>query len=207
MPLDASLRPNPRNFFIASTALLFLSFPTLAQENGLHIRNAGAAECSRVSSIYGAAGSETDKAAILNWIAGYTNAQSEAQGIIDIFPLVDSEELVQMVVLVCGENPSVRLQNATKTTIERLRPLWIIKNAAITRIDDGTGVTRMFSAAIRPLQRLLTDKGISISIDGQYGPQTGEAIQAIMASLGLQAIKRPNGIILYTITLPDPQTE
>ena len=180
----------------------FSALPSSAQEGALHIRNAGAADCARISDAYEASGGEVDKTAILNWVTGYTTSQSEALGIIDIFPLVDSGELVQMIILVCSERESARLRDAIAVTVERLRPLWVSGSADTRRIDDGIGVTVMFSASIEPFQRLLVARGASISIDGVYGGQTGIAVQALTSNAGLSPIQRPTGVVLYLLTRP-----
>jgi hypothetical protein len=187
---------------VISMITLFSAFPARSQESALHIRNAGGADCGRVTSAYEAAGSDIEKTAILNWITGYTTSQSAALDIIDVFPLADSGELVQMVILVCSEGSSARLRDAIAVAIERLRPLWVSGSADTRRIDDGTGVTVIFSAAVEPLQRLLAARGASISIDGEYGGQTGTAVQTLTRNAGLPPIQRPTGVVLYLLTRP-----
>ena len=187
---------------MAVLAAVALAHPGAAQDKPLHIRNAGALDCARVAAIYGAAGNELDKTAVLHWLGGYATAQSEAREVIDVFPLGDTGELVQMVVLICSESPTARLREAAAAAVARLKPLWVAGSADTIRIEDETGATVMFTAAVEPLQKLLVAKGAKLAPDGAYGPRTGTAIQQVFAALGLPPTQRPTAIALYVLTRP-----
>lgn len=187
---------------LAVLAAIVLADAGAAQDQPLHIRNAGALDCSRVSAMYGAAGNEIDKTAVLHWLGGYATAQSELRGVIDVFPLADTGEFVQMVVLICSESPGARLREAAAAAVTRLRPLWVAGAADTIRIEDGTGVSVMFRAAVAPLQELLVKKGATLAVDGAYGARTGTAVQSLHASIGTATTQRPTGIALYVLTRP-----
>ena len=176
--------------------------PARAQDNPLHVRNAGAVPCERIAAIAGAPGNEVDKTAVLHWLGGYATASAAARGVIDVFPLADSGEFVQMVVLICGEAPAALFRVAAETAILRLEPYWVRDRAETVRIDDGTGVTVMFRAAVTPLQTALAARGARLTVDGAYGPQTGAAIRALAEQAGLPPVQRPTGILLYLLTRP-----
>ena len=176
--------------------------PARAQDSPLHVRNAGAVPCERIAAITGAPGNEVDKTAILHWMGGYATASASTRGVIDVFPLADTGELVQMAVLICGEAPGALLRVAAETAVLRLEPYWVRDSAETVRIDDGTGVTVMFRAAVQPLQRALAARGAAVTVDGAYGPQTGAAIRQLSVQAGLPPVQRPSGVLLYLLTRP-----
>jgi hypothetical protein len=60
----------------------------------------------------------------------------------------------------------------------------------------------MFAAATQPLQTILSANGITISVDGVYGNQTGNALLQYGASKGVTPRQELNGEYLYLLTRP-----
>ena len=63
----------------------------------MNVRNAGAVSCAQFAQIFSADGSEVDKTAILQWVAGFSTAVSGDRNIVDVFPVVDTLEFVRFI--------------------------------------------------------------------------------------------------------------
>lgn len=192
------------------TALVLAAVhPLLAQQTAtkpeqvINIRNAGAFLCSDVLPALSEPGREIEKTAFLQWASAYATAAARSNGLIDVFPIGDTAELVRMTTLVCSENLAENFETALRTAIGRLRAYWIKTSADVLVLNDPNGRTVQFYAeAVPQLQRDLQRIGLGLVIDGTYGNQTGKAIGEINEAHGAKKWLTPDGRILYLLTLP-----
>ena len=103
----------------------------------VNVRNAGAVTCAQFAQIFSATGSETDKTAILQWVAGFSTAVSGDRRIVDVFPLVDTLEFVRYIAFVCGENDQASLRDAVIVSINRLEPFWVRQRTDTVVLQNG----------------------------------------------------------------------
>lgn len=181
-----------------------LPLQSYAQTNDLtNIRNAGAFSCSDTVPLLSNVGNEIEKTAFLQWTAGFSTAAARANSLTDVFPITDTWTMMQMVILVCQEDPSANYEGALRQTISRLKNYWILDQPEIITISDpsGSSVT-MFKAAVLPLQRSLQEIGYTIDLDGQFGNQTGRAILDVNTKTGVGNLMIPNGRFWYVLTKP-----
>lgn len=193
--------------FLVTTAGVCVTASVFAKEQALHLKDAGALLCSESVKIYENIGNETEKTAILHWLSGYAIGQAEARKVIDVFPIVNTGEFVQMVLLICTENTDVRLKTAAEEAINRLQPLWVADSSETVEINDGVKSSILFSRAILPLQNLLQKNGATLLLDGIYQEETGAAIESLLSTAGFPKTQHPTGAALYLLTLPssDPR--
>lgn len=168
----------------------------------LNVRNAGAATCLDFTNTFSTPGNALDKTAYLQWIAGYSAAAARVNEIVDIFPILDTMELVQMVIFVCNEDTEVNLEYAVLQTAIRLRPFWVQGSANVLTLTWQDTQTRFFEAAVPALQEALNAVGGNIVVDGAYGNQTGEAVASLAGQLGLPSTPLPTGAVIYLLTRP-----
>lgn len=181
-----------------------------AQETGadagpptVNIRNAGAFACEEVLPALAAPGRELEKTAFLQWSAAYATAAARSNGLVDVFPLADTAELLRMTRLVCRESPSVRFETALRTAIGRLRPYWVRRQTGVLTLNDPAGRSvRMYGEAVAQLQRDLARFGARIAVDGAYGDRTGNAVRALNEARGAPPWMTPDGELLYLLTRP-----
>lgn len=199
----------PRYALGALSALLLLTFSelSLAQEDTsasvpiVNVRNAGAFVCEDVLPALISPGREIEKTAFLQWTAAYATAAARSNGLIDVFPLGDTSELVLMVRLVCRENPAQTYETALRATIGRLRNYWVRQSPEVITLNDPSGhQALLYLEAIPQLQRDLQRFGASIPVDGTYGDQTGNAVRALNESRGATPWLTPSGDLLYILT-------
>jgi hypothetical protein len=178
-----------------SFAILMTATQASSQTNDLtNIRNAGAFKCSQIIPLLESAGRELEKTAFLQWTAGFSTAASKSNSLM---------EMVKMTALVCKENLEQTYESALRSTIGRLRPFWISDDPRVLSITTPSGgKVEMFAAATQPLQTILSANGITISVDGVYGNQTGNALLQYGASKGVTPRQELNGEYLYLLTRP-----
>lgn len=180
MPISASAEVNPKT---------------------TNVRNAGAFLCSDFLPVVMQEGRQLEKTAFLNWAAAYSTAASRSIGVIDMFPIGDSWELVRAVSLVCLENEQQSFEAALQTFLKRMRPFWVVSSPSVTTITDPNGrKIALYTEAVRPLQEALNKYGAGLTVDGQFGDQTGMAILRINQARGAQGWLTPDGELLYQIT-------
>lgn len=205
---SAALRPlRKRGAVFASGLALASAFAAAAaaqqQDLVVNVRNAGAFACGKVLPALSDPGRELEKTAFLQWTGAYATAAARSNSLVDVFPLADTAELVAMTALVCREDPSIAYEAALRTTIGRLRNYWIRGAAEAVSLKDPAGRTVvMYKAAVAPLQRDLARTGATLSVDGAYGNQTGNAVAAINAARNGTAWLTPDGTLLYLLTRP-----
>jgi hypothetical protein len=168
----------------------------------VNVRNAGAVTCAQFAQIFSATGSEVDKTAILQWVAGFSTAVSGDRNIVDVFPLVDTMEFVRYIALVCGENDQALLRDAVIVSINRLEPFWIRSRTDTVEIKNGEVTLAFLAEAVTPLQTRLTQLGFPVAVDGVYGSGTGTALNNLLTSLGVAPSLLPDGRALYVLTRP-----
>jgi hypothetical protein len=168
----------------------------------VNVRNAGAVTCAQFAQIFSATGSELDKTAILQWVAGFSTAVSGVRNIVDVFPVVDTLEFLRYVALVCGENDRALLRDAVIVSINRLEPFWIRSRTDTVEINNGEVTLAFLAEAVAPLQTRLTQLGFPVAIDGVYGSGTGTALNNLLTSLGVAPSLLPDGRALYVLTRP-----
>jgi hypothetical protein len=168
----------------------------------VNVRNAGAVTCAQFAQIFSATGSELDKTAILQWVAGFSTAVSGVRNIVDVFPLVDTLEFVRYIALVCGESDQALLRDAVIVSINRLEPFWIRSRTDTVEINNGEVTLAILAEAVAPLQTRLTQLGFPVAVDGVYGSGTGTALNNLLTSLGVAPSLLPDGRALYVLTRP-----
>lgn len=206
--------PGPLVRFAA--ILLLAACPALAQDDPapeaaaaaapaptpVNVRNAGAVTCAQFAQIFSANGSELDKTAVLQWVAGFSTAVSGVRNIVDVFPLVDTLEFVRYIALVCGESDQALLRDAVIVSINRLEPFWIRSRTDTVEIQSGAVRVAILAEAVAPLQTRLTQLGFPVAVDGVYGSGTGTALNNLLTSLGVAPSLLPDGRALYVLTRP-----
>jgi hypothetical protein len=168
----------------------------------VNVRNAGAVTCAQFAQIFSATGSETDKTAILQWVAGFSTAVSGDRNIVDVFPLVDTLEFVRYIAFVCGENDQALLRDAVIVSINRLEPFWVRSRTDTVEIQSGEVKLALLAEAVTPLQARLAELGFPVAVDGVYGSGTGTALNNLLTSLGTAPSLIPDGRALYVLTRP-----
>lgn len=187
--------------------LLSISTQTAwSQEQGqnlTNLRNAGGFSCEEVVPVLTTSGRQLEKTAFLQWTAGYTTAAARSNSLVDIFPLADTWELVRMIALICNEAPDISYESATRTALGRLRPFWVHEQSEIIVLNDPGGrQVEMYQSVVAPLQERLSSLGFNITVDGQFGDQTGNIIRQLNEQRGSQPWLTPDGELLYLLTLP-----
>lgn len=206
---------SPGPLFRIAAILLLAASPAFAQDapapavtaaapapTPVNVRNAGAVTCAQFAQIFSATGSELDKTAILQWVAGFSTAVSGDRNIVDVFPLVDTMEFVRYIALVCGESDQALLRDAVIVSINRLEPFWIRSRTDTVEIQSGAVRVAILAEAVAPLQTRLTQLGFPVAVDGVYGSGTGTALNNLLTSLGVAPSLLPDGRALYVLTRP-----
>ena len=206
---------SPGPLFRFAAILLLAACPAFAQDDPapeaaaaapaptpVNVRNAGAVTCAQFAQIFSATGSEFDRTAILQWVAGFSTAVSDDRNIVDVFPLVDTLEFVRYIALVCGESDQALLRDAVIVSINRLEPFWVRSRTDTVEIQNGDVTLALLAEAVTPLQTRLTALGFPVAIDGVYGSGTGTALNNLLTSLGVAPSLLPDGRVLYVLTRP-----
>jgi hypothetical protein len=173
-----------------------------AQQSPLTVRNAGAYKCQQFSNVFSGQGQMQAKQVFLNWIAGYATGTARAKNIIDVFPIGDTFQFVQYVVLVCNENLQLPLENAVAISVNRLEPFHVKGDPARLTLQFNNQKMSYAKASVKALQQGLLDLGAKSTADGAYGNKTGGAIQQVSQAYGIGQTPFPSGPLLYVMTKP-----
>lgn len=179
-----------------------MATPSAAQQSPLTVRNAGAITCQKFSDVFSNSGQVQAKQVFLNWMAGYMTATARAKNIIDVFPIGDTFQFVQYVVLVCNEKLDRPIENAVAVSIQRLEPFYVKGETARLTLTWNNTKMSYAKASVRALQEGLIKFGANIKADGAYGNKTGAAIQQVSQSMGIGQSPFPSGSLLYIMTRP-----
>lgn len=182
---------------------MMLSGGALAQqgEQVVNVRNVGAFSCDDFITVIEAPELQLEKTAFMQWTAAYATAAARSNSLVDVFPIGDTWELVRMTRLVCRENMSANFETALRMAIGRLRPFWITRQTDVLNLQDPAGrKIQLYQEAVEPLQNALNRQGFTVSVDGAFGNQTGQAIRAVALASGLPAWSTPDGDLLYLLT-------
>ena len=207
---------SPGPLVLLAAILLLAASPVFAQDDPapaaaaaaapaptpVNVRNAGAVTCAQFAQIFSATGSEFDRTAILQWVAGFSTAVSDDRNIVDVFPLVDTLEFVRYIALVCGESDQASLRDAVIVSINRLEPFWVRSRTDTVEIQNGAVRLAILAEVVAPLQTRLTQLGFPVAVDGVYGTGTGTALNNLLTSLGVAPSLLPDGRALYVLTRP-----
>lgn len=193
---------------LTSAILIAVALPTLAVSQDTtkptNVRNAGSFLCSDFLPVVRQQGRQVEKTAFLNWAAAYSTAASRSNGVIDMYPLGDTWELLRTVSLICSEDEAQNFEKAVQTTLNRMRPFWVRSDSRTMSLVDPQGRTiLLYAEAVRPLQEILNEYGAGLTPDGAFGNQTGSAILRLNQARGAQAWMTPDGELLYQITRPN----
>jgi hypothetical protein len=201
-PLVSNEAKNLRSTLLA-ILLLVSPIAAMGQDTTpLNVRNSGAARCLDFTNVFLSSGNALDKTAYLQWISGYSAAAARGNAVVDIFPILDTMELVQMIAFVCGEDPEANLEYAVFQTANRLRPFWVRESANVLTLTWQENQTRFFETAVTALQEALNAAGASVTVDGTYGNETGAALTSLSRQAGLPAAPVPTGATIYLLTRP-----
>lgn len=177
----------------------------VTQENPkpTNVRNAGSFLCSDYLPVIRQQGRQVEKTAFLNWAAAYSTAASRSNGVIDMYPLGDTWELLRTVSFICSEDEAQTFEKALQAALNRMRPFWVRSDTRVISLTDPQGRTALFYAeAVRPLQEILNQYGAGLTPDGAFGNKTGNAIMRLNQTRGAQAWMTPDGELLYQLTRP-----
>jgi hypothetical protein len=148
-----------KSALLVLTLLVQPSSALLAQETPRpnNVRNAGAFLCSDFLPVVRQPGRQVEN----------TTAASRSNGMIDMFPIGDTWELLRTISLVCTEDETQIFEKALQVTLNRMRPFWVRQNSGVTSLSDPSGRTvQFYTEAVRALQEALNRFGANISVDG-----------------------------------------
>lgn len=187
---------------LSLTATVLMPTQVAAQDSALTIRNVGGLTCKKFSEVFSSANQPQNKQIFTNWVGGYMTGTARAKGIVDVFPIDDTFQFIQFVVLVCNENLELRVETAAAISLVRLERYQVKGDPSRLTLSWNGQKSSYARVAVKPLQEDLIKLGAQISADGAYGNKTGAAIQTVARSLNIGNAPFPTGTLLYVLTRP-----
>ncbi|RGP35435.1 peptidoglycan-binding domain-containing protein [Pseudotabrizicola alkalilacus] len=196
---------------LITLAALGLAAPLFAEtaDGDFSVRGIGAQTCSTLTDAAEEDGSGAIFEYLSAWVAGYaTHANRVTSGLHEVMPITDNLVLARVVVALCQANP----QALTETVLNSL--ITSLADAAVPAAAKTVEITNADQTVLIPLptfilvQQHLVDAGrlpdLPGSIDGQYGPQTRDALIAHQQSAGLTKTGLPDPATLLSMFAKAP---
>ncbi len=178
----------------AAAVLMAAASPAAAADGdgNFFARGVGAQSCqSYVDAVQGG-----DPAAYLfrSWINGYVTAQNQVRAeTYDLAPDATAESLAAAAARVCARAPEQPFWAAAHALVETARPHRQKAQGDPAEIAWNGRAVSVQPATLRRVQQALKDAGYGIAtVDGVYGRNTRQALQAFQRDAGLEETGLPD---------------
>lgn len=140
------------------------------------------------------------------WVDGYITAINQFN--VDTYDITTWETTDLLMALIdrhCRANPDNQFIGVAAAMVKKLNPDRLTKQSPVIDITVGEHTGKMYQEVLRRVQQALIDQGFSTgAADGQFGPQTQEALAAFQTARQFEATGFPDQITLLALLRPGP---
>lgn len=143
-------------------------------------------------------------AAVVAWLDGY---MSGANMLIDnTYDLVSWQDgvLPNILASTCAQAPDQPVAVMAGEIIKLIGPQRVTSAEQPQTITVGEAKRLMYPSVVRAMQQKLKDKGISVTVDGDFGPGTQRAISGFQTSNNLPSTGFPDPRTMVALFTPGP---
>jgi hypothetical protein len=184
----------------ATAALPMLLAPTQAgdAEGRYAVKGIGLMPCQNfLQSLQQQSG---EAAFVMSWFSGYLSAANmTVDGTYDLVSWQDEAVLANALASVCSQMPEQPVAAAAARIIPGLAQERIQSAEQLEPITVGERRTAMYPSVIRRMQQALKDSGQSITVDGDFGPGSQNALKAFQTARGIEATGFPDPMTMVAL--------
>lgn len=146
-------------------------------------------------------------ALVASWMTGYLSAANMLiDGTYDLVSWQDDAVLINALAAACSQMPQQPVAVASGQLVRGLGPERIETAEQLEQVKVGEQITVMYPSVIRRMQQNLKTRGQSITVDGDFGPGSQNALKAFQTQTGLPATGFPDARTLIALFAPvNPQ--
>jgi hypothetical protein len=190
LPSSGVIEGQIMKILTVATAVAISLTPGLAaaatKDGSFSVRGIGSQQCKSVVQAVSDKKSGPITASVLgSWIAGYlSHSNRMAAGVFELMPISDTMVVAQMVVNVCKGNPDIMVEPAVAIAIKSLNGAAQNADSSIVDIKNDKYETQVRKAVVVRVQEELAKQKLlpAGSADGNYGPNTRDALVAFQKS-------------------------
>ncbi|MDQ2067763.1 peptidoglycan-binding domain-containing protein [Xinfangfangia sp. CPCC 101601] len=190
---------------LCCTVALLMPGLAFAQDNDkpVTVKGAGGAPCAEAIRVFGPTGTDHDRGFYLQWVNGFSVGVALAHEVVDVSPTGDPGDLVKIALLICEEANFAEgiWHSAVATAIGRMRPYWSNDPTRVSVTYESNSYW-FYQDVVMQLQTDLNLLGYNLTVDGNFGGQTGAAIADIQSQINIPNMPVPTGPLFYAMTRP-----
>ena len=190
-----------RRLGIAAATLAFTAQPALAgdKEGRFAAKGPGLMPCSMF--LQQLQGQQQEGAAVaLIWLTGYLSAANAFLD--DTYDLVTWQNdgiLANILAARCSQNPDRPIAAAANEVVQALGGSRLRTAEQPKTVKVGEQQALLYPSTVRQLQQALKDSGQSLTVDGDFGPGTSNALKAYQKAKGLPQSGFPDALTMIAL--------
>lgn len=158
--------------------------------------------------VQAAQGNGPEGALVMSWLSGYLSAANMLlDGTYDLVSWQGDAILANALVQTCSQMPQQPVAVAATQVMRGLTPERITTAQQPEQISVGEQRMVLYPSVVRKLQQALKDAGQNVTVDGDFGPGTQNAIRAYQTALGIEATGFPDPRTMITLFTQQAQAQ
>ncbi|MEE4211767.1 MAG: peptidoglycan-binding domain-containing protein [Parvularcula sp.] len=134
-----------------------------------------------------------EAALVMSWFSGYISAANMAiDGTYDLVSWQDDAILANALASACSQMPDQPIAAAVSRLVPSFAQERLTSAEQLKQITVGERRTVMYPSVIRRMQQRLKDSGQQITVDGDFGPGSQNALKAFQTANGIEATGFPD---------------
>lgn len=187
---------------IATTIALGTVTPATAatSDGDFAVYGWGARDCNTIIAVLGGDQEAQVRAQLAEWISGYISASNRKDaGVYDVTPIKSHFPLVSLAQNICANNADQLFENVVAAIVGNYKAFELSENSPIATLSHNGNSVNVNEATVRRVQEFLIADGklAEGSADGQFGPQTAQAIEKWQSNSKLTVNGLPDMVTLF----------
>jgi hypothetical protein len=174
------------------------------QEGRYAVKGIGLLPCQ--GFLQAAEGQGPEAGLVMTWLSGYMSAANMLiDGTYDLQSWQDDNVLANALAATCSQMPEQPVAVAATQIIRGLGGERVTKAERLREIKVDGQQTALYPTVIRRVQQRLKDGGQAVTVDGDFGPGSQNALKAFQTQVGLPATGFPDSrtmIALFSGQVP-----
>lgn len=173
---------------------------------GFAVRGLGAQQCSALTAEAEGEGATAVLQASAGWLAGYLSQHNRlAPDTYEAMPIIDNVVVARLALNLCRSNPDALFESVAASLIRSFEDVALSEESEIVEIEHEGARAVLRRGVLRRVQQELIG---AAAADGQYGPQSRQALIDFQASRGITQSGVPDPeTLIHLFVLDEPQDD
>lgn len=168
----------------------------------------GARDCNTIMAVLEGEQAAQAQAQLAEWISGFISAQNRlSDDIYDITPIKSHFPLVSLARNICANNADQLFENVVFSMLESFAALRLAENSQLLEVSHNGLAVTVSQETVRQVQEILITDGKlpDGAADGQFGPQTAQALETWQSEADLTVNGLPDMVTLFVMAQQNNQ--